>query len=122
MHMETLYDRSGSAIAYIHDDGMSVYLYDGKPVAWIDGDSMYAYSGAHIGWFESGWVRDHSGRCVLFCAHATGGGPARPARHARPARGARQARPARGARRARPARAARSSSWSHLTGTCFFTQ
>lgn len=113
-----LYDRRGRAVAYIYE-GQYVYLYSGKPVAWLSDEHLYAYNGTYLGWLESGWVRDRQGHCVFFTTEATGG-PAKPARGARPARGAKGARPARGARQARPARPAKSSVWAASSGEAFF--
>ena len=117
--METLYDSKGNAVAYLHDDGESIYTFKGQPVAWLSGDHVYSYSGKYLGWYQSGWVYDRSGRPALFTSGASSG-PAKPARMARPARNARSARPARAARQARPARPARSTSWSALSGVEFF--
>ena len=124
--METLYNSGGRAIAYIDDDGQSIYLFRGEPVAWLSVDRVYSYSGGYLGWVQEGWVQegwvfDRSGNRAFFTSEASGG-PARPARSARPARGARGARPARGARRAAPARPARRSVWSSLSGVMFFEQ
>jgi hypothetical protein len=119
MDIITLYNQDGRAVAYIDDDGQSIYLYGGAPVAWLSEESIYSYSGAYLGWFEDGWVIDRSGHRVFFTDDSSGG-PARPARQARPARGARGARPARGAREARPARPARSLSWSANSDESFF--
>jgi len=119
--MKTLYNRSGRAIAYIDDDGKSIYLYSGKPVAWISGDSVYSYSGRYLGWIQYGWFYDRNGNPAFFTDDATGG-LARPARSAKPARGAKGARPARGAREARPARPARSLSWSEFSNEDYFDQ
>lgn len=116
--MLTLYDSIGRAVAYIFDDGKSVYLYSGRPVAWLHDEYVYAYSGRYLGWIHNGWIYDRNGHPAFFTQEATGG-PARPARRARPARGARGARPARGAREARPARPARSLTWSELSGVDF---
>ena len=119
----TFYNQQGRAIAWVGDnqDYMSVFLYDGSPVAWISNESVYAYSGRHLGFIQDGWVRDHNGHAVFFTDDASGG-PAKPARQARPARGSRGARPARGARQARPAKAARITSWSPLSDESFFRQ
>jgi hypothetical protein len=38
--MQTFYDKSGSAIAYLNEDGESIYLYRGDPVAWLSGDGV----------------------------------------------------------------------------------
>lgn len=119
--MLTFYDIRGKAIAYLDDDGQSIFLYNGKPVAWLSDESVYAYSGRHLGWFEDGWIRDLNGRCVFFTDDSSGG-PVKPTRQVRPTRGARGARPARGVRQARPVRAVRSCSWSKFSGEAFFEQ
>jgi len=119
--METLYNSSGQAIAYVDKNGQSIYLYSGQPIAWISNDSIYTYSGRYLGWIANGWFYDRSGRPAFFTEKSSGG-PAKPARSARPARGARDARPARGAREARSARPARSLSWSELSNEGFFHQ
>lgn len=119
--MLTFYDRHGQAIAYLSDDGKSIYLYSGSPVAWLSKDSVYSYSGRFLGWLENDWIIDTTGHYAFFSEKSTGG-PARPARQARPARGARGARPARGAREARPARPAKSISWSEISGEQFFAE
>ncbi|MFN9529826.1 MAG: 4-fold beta flower protein [Pseudomonadaceae bacterium] len=123
MDYVTFYDRTGRAVAWFdnENDQPTIYLYDGRPIAWISDESIYAFSGAHLGWFIDGWIRDSHGRGALFTPDASGG-PAKPARHARPARGARHARPARSARQARPARPARSAVWSPLSGEEFFSR
>lgn len=84
----SLYDRQGRAVAWFDDEqeNPAIYLYSGRPVAWISDESIYAFSGAHLGWFIDGWIRDPHGHAVFFTPDC-GGGPARPARHARPARG-----------------------------------
>jgi hypothetical protein len=119
--METLYNSDGQAIAYVDDDREYIYLYSGKPVAWISDDSVYAYSGRYLGWIQNGWLYDRNGRPAFFTDKSSGG-PARPARAARPARGAKEARPARGASDAIPARPARSLSWSELSDESYFSQ
>ena len=119
--METFYNSKGEAIAYVDRDGKSIYLFNGKPVAWLSKNRVYGYNGRYLGWYQMGWVYDRAGKPALFTSEASGG-PVRPARRARPARGARRARPARGARQAAPARPARSTAWSSLSGSYFFGQ
>ncbi len=119
--MVTLYNSSGRAVAYVDDDGESIYLYNGTPAGWLSGEDVYAYKGRYLGWISSGWFYDRNGYPAFFTDDSSGG-PARPARHARPARGARGARPAKGARSARPARAARSLSWSQYSDETYFGQ
>ena len=51
--------------AYVADD-LTIYLWDGKPVAYLDSDSsggfhVYGFNGKHLGWFVRGIIRDHGG-------------------------------------------------------------
>lgn len=104
------FDSTGAAVAYSRDREV-IYLWSGRPVAYLSSERVYRYSGAFFGWFIRGWIWDRHGRAMLFTPDAEGG-PVRPARRARPAKGARSVRPARGARQAVPARPVLSSSWS----------
>ena len=54
----TFYDSHGKAIAYLHDDGIHIYLFNGRPVAYLYGDAVYGFNGHQFGWFEDGWIRD----------------------------------------------------------------
>jgi hypothetical protein len=105
--MDTLYTSRGEPIAYIDDDGQSIYLFNGEPEAWLSKDRVYTYRGSYLGWYQAGWIYDRFGKPALFTSGASGG-PAKPARSARPAR------------EAAPARPARSTSWSTLSGVQFF--
>ena len=119
--MDTLYSSKGEAVAYIDDDGQSIYLFNGQPVAWMSKDQIYTYRGRYLGWRQGGWFYDRSGHPALYTSEASGG-PVKPARSARPARSVRSARPARGACEAAPARPARGTSWSTLSGVQFFNR
>ena len=63
----TLFSSQGEATAYIVvDDGMTIYLWGGKPVAYLDADnrggfSVYGFNGKHLGWFLKGIVWDDDG-------------------------------------------------------------
>lgn len=63
----TLFDGRGKAVAYIaFEDDFTIYLWSGKPVAYLDRDSsggfhVYGFNGEHLGWFVSGVVWDHEG-------------------------------------------------------------
>jgi 4-fold beta flower protein len=63
----TLFDARGMATAYIAvDDDLTLYLWSGKPVAYLEGDSeggfhIYGFNGNHLGWFVQGVIRDHEG-------------------------------------------------------------
>ncbi|MFH1385121.1 MAG: 4-fold beta flower protein [Candidatus Omnitrophota bacterium] len=72
MNEFTFYDQSGYPIAYC-DDGHHIYLFSGKPVAYILEDSVFSFEGHHLGWLHNGWVRDHNGDAVFFTENASGG-------------------------------------------------
>ena len=63
----TFFDQRGKASAYVAlDDGLTIYLWSGKPVAYLDrnaagGFNVYGFNGKHLGWFVAGVVRDHDG-------------------------------------------------------------
>ncbi len=63
----SLYDDAGEAIAYIDtDDEMNIYLWKGKPVAYLDDESVYGFNGKHLGWFKEGIIWNHEGYAVGF--------------------------------------------------------
>ena len=118
----TFYDSHGKAIAYLHDDGIHLYLFNGRPVAYLYGDAVYGFNGHQFGWFEDGWIRDLNGCCVFFTENATGSGPVKPVKCVKPVKGAKYAKPAKCAKYAKQAKAAKSLSWSRLSGNQFFEQ
>lgn len=119
--MVEFWNIEGRPIAYVDDDGESIYLWDGMPVAWLEGDAIYAYSGRFLGWFVDGWVRDIDGDVVFFTDNAQGG-PVKPVRQVRPVRGVRGVRPIRGVREIRPIRAVRSLNWSAHSDESWFLE
>lgn len=119
--METLYNKQGKATAYVNDDEVLIFHYNGTPLGFLHDEYVYNFNGRYLGWIYNGWYYDRNGRPTFFTENSSGG-PARPARQARPARSARQARPARGAREARPAKPARSLSWSPYSDIDYFNQ
>lgn len=66
----SLFDGKGSAVAYIAvEDELTIYLWSGKPVAYLDKDTaggyhVYGFNGKHLGWFIGGVIRDHEGNAV----------------------------------------------------------
>jgi hypothetical protein len=67
----SLYDSDGSPVVYIDtDDDLTIYLWKGKPVAYLEskGDyfSIYGFNGKHLGWFEEGIIWDYKGYAVGF--------------------------------------------------------
>ena len=113
-----LYDRLGNAIAY-SEDGIDVYLFNGRPVAYIDGDSIYAYSGIHLGWFIDGWIQDHSGNYVFFNDNSIGG-PSKPFKKLQSFKSFKMFKPFKGAKQFKPFKSFTSLTWSNLSSTDFF--
>ena len=68
----SLFDGRGQATAYIAaDDGLTIFMWSGKPVAYLEQDSaggfhIYGFNGKHLGWFVSDIVREHNGN--VACA------------------------------------------------------
>ena len=66
----TLFNGGGKAQAYIAlGDEMTIYLWSGKPVTYLDRDSsggfhLYGFNGKHLGWFVCGVARDHEGNAA----------------------------------------------------------
>ena len=63
----SLFNAKGKAVAYIAvEDGFTIYLWSGKPVAYLERDTrsdfhVYGFNGKHLGWFVQGVIRDHDG-------------------------------------------------------------
>jgi len=65
------YDSTGTAVAYIDtSQDLTIYLWSGKPCAYLDGENIYGFNGKHLGWFHSGIVYDHDGYAVAGVASA----------------------------------------------------
>jgi hypothetical protein len=112
----SFYDAQGKATAYIAiDDGLTVYLWTGEPVAYLQDDSFFGVNGKHLGWYRDGAVYDHDGAIVAVPAIALAQSPD-PAR----ARGPRQAKPAARERAAAPAKPVFGRSWSKTPAKAFF--
>ena len=63
------YDSRGRAVAYIAvDRDLTIYLWTGEPVAYLDDDSVYGFNGKHLGWFKSGVIYDNDGDMVAALA------------------------------------------------------
>jgi hypothetical protein len=59
------YDSRGRAVAYIAGDrDLTIFLWTGEPVAYLDEDSVYGFNGKHLGWLKSGAIYDHDGNMV----------------------------------------------------------
>ena len=117
----TFYDSHGEPIAF-SDNGVDIYTFRGKPVAYLNDNKVYGFNGHHFGWFENGWIRDKSGRCVFFTENATGSGPAKPAKSVKPVKSVKSVKPVKSIKQVASAKAANSLSWSQLSGVQFFEQ
>lgn len=65
-HAETsLFNSAGQATAYIADDA-TVYMWDGRPAAYLKSDGsythVYGFNGKHLGWLVKGVIYDHDGK------------------------------------------------------------
>tara|TARA_R110002033_G_scaffold33618_1_gene71056 strand:- start:1290 stop:1724 length:435 start_codon:yes stop_codon:yes gene_type:complete len=65
----TLFDSQGNARAYIdYDDDATIYLWNGKAVAFLENDGsdmcVFGFNGNFLGWYENGIVRDENGNAV----------------------------------------------------------
>jgi hypothetical protein len=118
--MQPLYNREGRAVAYIADNDVSLYLYDGSAAGWIyQGSLVFAYSGKFLGWLMYGWLCDPRGNPAFFTDRSIGG-PKRAVRQPRPARASRGARPARRRRQLPPSRPGLTTKWSEISDESFF--
>ena len=115
----TFYDRNGKPIAYT-EDSIHIYLYSGKPVAYIDNDAVYGFNGKHMGWFENGWIRDLKGTCVYFTENASGSGPMKPLKQLKPLKSLKQLKPLKSLKEMKRTKALNQQAWSHLSGEAFF--
>lgn len=116
----TFYDRQGKAKAY-SDDRQTIYLFSGRPVAYIENNSIYAFSGKHLGILTKGWVRDNDGHCVFYTAKAVrAGAPPKPVMMAMPVKNDKKPAPAKGIQQPKPAEPPLRKSWSQFSGTQFF--
>ena len=68
-----LYDSSGNATAYIDDyvADQVIYLWDGRPEAYLIQTDVYGFNGKHLGWFEKGILHDNNGEVVATIKEAT---------------------------------------------------
>lgn len=61
----SLFNSDGKAIAYVaDDDDLTIYLWSGKPVAYVSGENIYGFNGKHLGWWANGIIRDHDGNAI----------------------------------------------------------
>lgn len=67
----SLFDARGEATAYVAlDDEYTIYLWHGKPVAYLYSEPaeihIYGFNGKHLGWYDRGILLDHQGNAAGF--------------------------------------------------------
>jgi hypothetical protein len=66
----SLFNYEGKAEAYVAlDEELTIYLWSGKPVAYLEADDaggfhVYGFNGKHLGWFVKGVIWDHGGKAA----------------------------------------------------------
>lgn len=119
----TFYDLHGKPIAYLDDDGETIYLFTGEPVAYLPGDeTIYGFNGHHFGWLKNGWVRDLEGYCVFFTEEASGSGPIKPMKHMLPMKHMKKMKQMKHTKQMKKMKHTDKLSWSKLSGAQFFVQ
>ena len=114
------FDRSGRAICY-SPDGEHLYLWNGRPVGYMNDGRVYSFDGHILGWVENGWLYDRQNRHALFSGDAQGG-PLRPLRNVAPVKSVRHVRPVKGVRHVAPVRPIKGMNWSGFSDVSFFDQ
>jgi hypothetical protein len=114
----SLYDNRGKAVAFIDlEDDATIYLWSGKPVAYLNKNSVYRFNGKHLGWFIKGAIYNHDGKVVAASrAHFT----ALPS--APPPRGFKQFKPFKGCQEFEPFQPFLSATWSDTPANLYFLQ
>jgi hypothetical protein len=116
----TLYDSKGKAVAY-SDDGETIYLFNGTPVAYFYGDYVYGFDGYLLGRLKNGWIRDNKGFCVFFTENAIGG-PVKPLKQLMPIKSIKRIRPIKSIRHIPCIKPIDQLAWSSLSVEQFFSQ
>lgn len=112
------YDSSGRAVAYIVGDrDLTMYLWEGSPVAYLHEDSVYGFNGKHLGWLRNDAVHDREGNVVAAFADRFRV-PVSPA----PFKGLKQLRPLKSLMELKSLQPLFSLNWSKLPAKLFFMQ
>lgn len=105
------YNRLGKATAWLSDrDDETIYLFNGKAVAYLYNDSVYSFRGEHLGFYLNGWIYDNNGYCVFFTKDSLGG-PVKPVKGVCPVKGVMSIKPVKSARRVPPVKPVKRLSW-----------
>jgi hypothetical protein len=93
--METsFFNKNGRPVAYLADDGETIYLWDGRPVGYLSEDRVVGWNGKQLGWFANGTIFDIYGLRTGFIKSKspipTDLEPGKPAKQAQGVRSVRQ--------------------------------
>jgi len=104
----SLFDQSGDPVAYIAtDEELTIYMWGGKPAAYLYEDNVYGFNGKHLGWFDEGIIWDHEGRIAGFLK-----GAVRVYTHYEPYKGYKEYKPYKSYKEYAPYRPAKNQAWS----------
>jgi len=54
----TLFNKNGKPVAYLANDGETIYLWDGRVAGYLSQDKIYGWNGKQLGWFANGTIFD----------------------------------------------------------------
>ncbi len=54
----TLFNKTGKPVAYIGDDGATIYTWDGRAAGYLVEDKVFGWNGHQLGWFDNGTIFD----------------------------------------------------------------
>jgi len=114
------YDSRGRAVVYIDEgdvENPTFYLWDGKPVAYLDEDNVYGFNGKHLGWIKGGAIYDHQGNLVAALAEDFANPVSVP-----PIKSFKQFKPFKAFKEFKPFKPFFSSNWSDTPARVFFLQ
>ena len=119
----SLFNSDGDTTAYIdtEDDDLTIYLWGGKPVAYLHKKSgefhVYGFNGNHLGWFIDGIIWDHEGDVVGAIKEATS-----MYTNYEPYKGYKEYKPYKGYKEYAPYKPYLSRSWSSMNFKLFLLQ
>lgn len=110
----SFFNSSGEAVAYVAvDHDLTIYLWEGKPVAYLvplnDTEfNVFSFGGTHLGWFVSGLLRDHEGNAACAVKGAIS------MTNLEGLKGLKELKPLKGLKELTPLRPLFSSTWSQV--------
>jgi len=112
----SFFGADGRAVAFIDaDNDSTIYLWSGKPVAYLDEDSVYGINGTHLGWLKDGAIYDHDGDIVAASARSFKNAP-----RAQAPKGLKELKPLKGLKELKPLKPLFGLSWSGTPPAIFF--